>query len=290
MELDLFYARTIAVTAAETAGDFVRERLFRDLTVREKGSHGDVVTNLDFAAEKLIIGIIRGRFPSHRVISEERGGADDNTPRGVVPWTWLIDPVDGTNNVVIGLPVLTVGITLCRHEIPVVSVVHDPVSRRTWSAILSQGAWDNRGPLARPTQSSAASRPLFAWIQGYGVGKDDRTVRALRMVIASAAHRVLDLWAPLTCWMMLIRGDIDGIIAYRVGEIDLYSGTLMAAEVGLTIQEFSGVQFVSRLRGASDDQCILAGSARVVAELTGMVSAAGRVERSLERLVVPELH
>jgi myo-inositol-1(or 4)-monophosphatase len=284
MDIDLFCARTTAVAAAETAGKFVRDRLFRDLTIHEKGSHGDVVTNLDFAAEKLIIGIIREQFPDHRVISEELG----DTGKGS-PWTWLVDPVDGTNNIAIGLPVLTVGITLCRREIPVVSVVHDPVSERTWSAILAKGAWDNCGPLASPAESSADRKPLLAWTQGYSVGKDDRTARALRMVVASAAHRVLDLWAPLTCWVMLIRGDIDGIIGYRVGEIDLYSGTLMAVEVGLTVQEFSGDPFVSRLRGISDDQCILAGSARVVTELAGMVSTARRVELDLERFVVSEL-
>src|SRR5262249_14659685 len=111
----------------------------------------------------------------------------------------------------------------------------------------------------------------------------------LRTVLAYAAHRLLDLWAPLTCWMMLVRGDIDGIVGYRISELDLYGDALVASEVGLTIREFSGVPFVHRLRGTTLDQCILAGSPHVGAELAGMVSAASRVGRDLERLVVPEM-
>ena len=45
--------------------------------------------------------------------------------------------------------------------------------------------------------------------------------------------------------MMLIRGDIDGIIGYHISEIDLYSGTLMAAEVGLMINASLPVRLVS---------------------------------------------
>ncbi len=122
------------------------------------------------------------------------------------------------------------------------------------------------------------------------MGQDDWKARALKMVLAYTAHRLLELWAPLTCWMMLVRGDIDGIVGYRIGEIDLYAGALVAGEVGLTVQEFSGDPFVSRLRGTSDDQCILAGSPRMVAELAGMVSTASRFDRGLEKLVLPEMH
>jgi myo-inositol-1(or 4)-monophosphatase len=287
VDLDLAVARAVAIAAAEAAGDLLRNRVFSNPTVHEKGSLGDVVTDLDFASEELILGTIRAAFPNHRIISEELADTDSDPWCNDDQWTWLVDPLDGTNNVAIGLPVLTVGITLCHFEIPVVSVVHDPISRRTWSAIRKQGAWDNAGLLVSPPAPMAARKPLVAWIQGYSVDRNDWRAGAIKLVLAHAAHRVLELWAPLTCWMMLVRGDIDGIIGYRVGELDLYGGALVASEVGLAIRDFSGVPFVSRLRGANDDLCILAGSPRIVTELAGMVSAAGRVDSGLERLMVP---
>lgn len=287
MDVDLAVARAVAVAAAETAGDLLRNRVFSSPVVHEKGSLGDVVTDLDFASEELILGLIRARFPGHRIISEELADADSVPWCNDDPWTWLVDPLDGTNNVAIGLPVLTVGITLCHFEIPVVGVVHDPISRRTWSAILKQGAWDKAGPLVNPPAPMAARKPLVAWTQGYSVDRNDWRAGAMKLVLAHAAHRVLDLWAPLTCWMMLVRGDVDGIIGYRVGALDLYGGALVASEVGLAIRDFSGEPFVSRLRGAKEDLCVLAGSPGIVAELAEMVSAAGRVDNGLERLMVP---
>ncbi|MEZ0067922.1 myo-inositol-1(or 4)-monophosphatase [Streptacidiphilus sp. MAP12-20] len=282
VDCDLSHARAVAVEAAEAAGSLVRARLFQSLDIQAKGESGDVVTELDFTSEKLIVGAIQQAFPGHRIISEEMGEAVG--AEAEARWTWLIDPVDGTNNVVIGLPVLAIGIALCRDGVPVMSVVHDPVSRRTWSAIHRQGAWDAGGRLFHTPQTQARPRPLLAWIQGYSVARDDAKAQALRMVLSHVAHRVLDLWAPLTCWTMLARGDIDGIVGYRIGEIDLHAGALIATEAGLRIQDFSGVPFASGLHGPGDEQCLVAGSARVVAELARVVPAAARLERQLGRL------
>jgi myo-inositol-1(or 4)-monophosphatase len=281
---DLSNARAIAIEAAEAAGDLVRDKLFRSLAVREKGLDGDVVTDLDLAAEETIIKIIRARFPAHRIISEEIGkiGGDG-------AWTWLIDPVDGTNNVVVGLPVLSIGITLCHNDAAVASVVHDPVSRRTWSAIHKRGAWSTRGDRMDSHPGGGRHKPMLAWIQGYGVSSTDQWARALKLVLAAEARRVLDLWAPLTCWMMLARGDIDGIVGYRIGELDLHGGALIASEAGLTVQTFSGVPFEPRLHGTGEDQCVIAGLPTVIKELSAMLASADRLAGPIASAVGPEL-
>jgi myo-inositol-1(or 4)-monophosphatase len=281
---DLLDARTIAIEAAETAGDLVRDGLFRNLAVRDKGSSGDVVTSLDIASEKAIISVIRSHFPGHQIISEEIGQIGKGGR-----WKWLIDPVDGTNNIVLGLPVLTIGITLCRDDSAVASVVHDPISRRTWSAIHEKGAWSTDGQRMDLPRTSSKRKPVFAWIQGYSVSRDDQKARALKFILADGARRVLDLWAPLTCWMMLARGDIDGIVGYRIGELDLHGGALIASEVGLTIHTFSGTPFVPRLRGTGDNQCVIAGTNTVVHELGGMVASADRLAGRIATAVSPEL-
>ncbi|WP_432100347.1 inositol monophosphatase family protein [Streptomyces sp. WAC 04229] len=281
MECDLFEARQVAVRAAEAAGSLVRGRLFRHFEVYEKGTGGDVVTDLDIATEQLIVQTIREVFPGHRLVSEEMGTLDGNES-----WTWLIDPVDGTNNFVIGLPVLAVGIALCHDGVPVVSAVHDPVSRRTWSAVFGHGAWSSGNQLVRAPRTSGRRKPLLAWSQGYEVGNDDPTARALKMVLAHGAQRVLDLWSPLTCWMMLARGDVDGVIGYRIREIDLHAGALIAAEAGLLIQDFDGHPYPLRVRGPAIDQSLVAASSELVGDLTHAVPAARRLARNVGELVI----
>ncbi|MFC1408910.1 inositol monophosphatase [Streptacidiphilus sp. N1-12] len=279
MDTRLAHEHEFSVRTAEAAGDLVRAALTRRIEVREKGGHGDVVTSLDLASERLIIDSITREFPGSLIISEEAGRI-----AGDATWTWLIDPIDGTNNLVLDLRVISVGITLCHNGVPVVSVVHDPVSGRTSSAVLGQGAWGTSDPTRVP--GPARRKPLLAWIQGYGVDNCDVGARALKATLAHNAHRLLELWAPLTCWTMLARGDIDGIVGYRIGEIDLHAGALIATESGLSVNEFTGVPFVSRLRGGNEDQCILAGTPKIVAGLQRALTFAAQLEDDLATLPV----
>ena len=98
--MDLDHARALAVDAAAAAGKLLLDGTRQPIGVRPKGGSGDVVTDLDLASEKLLLERILTVYPSHTVIAEESGllgvsGAE---------WTWLIDPLDGTNNVAIGQP------------------------------------------------------------------------------------------------------------------------------------------------------------------------------------------
>lgn len=276
-DLDLASALAFAAQTADAAGDLVRTGLFEPLAMHGKGLHGDVVTDLDYASERLIVARIKAAYPGHRIVSEEIGAID-----GDEPWTWLIDPVDGTNNVAIGLPVLAVGITLCHMDVPVVGAVHDPVSRRTWTAIRGRGAWDAYGTSLRDIRmkphrdSRVPDSAVLAWIQGYEVKRDDPEAQALKRALAHSAYRILELWAPLTCWAMLARGDIDGIVGYRIGELDLLAGALIADEAGVAVRDFTGAPFDFRLRGPAPDRRVLAAAEPFVRRLGDLVRAATR--------------
>ncbi|HWE90955.1 MAG TPA: inositol monophosphatase family protein [Pseudonocardiaceae bacterium] len=278
--VDIEAARSLAVRAAESAGALIRADLAigtdggagNGVDIRAKGDAGDLVTNLDIAAERRIVKRIRGGFPDHRILTEEAGlldAADDD-------WLWLVDPLDGTNNVAIGLHAYVVGIALCHHGVPVVGVVHDPIAGHTWSAVRGRGALGPTGPFTR-TRRRPAGDPVIAWVQGYGVARRDETARSIRLGLESGARRVLQLWAPLLCWVMLARGDIDGFVGYRAGIVDLPAGALIAREAGITIYDFDGSPFDDGVGRPEDDQHLdfVAGPPDTVSDLLVMVKAAG---------------
>ncbi|MEV4798986.1 inositol monophosphatase family protein [Nonomuraea sp. NPDC049421] len=246
--MDLDHARTVAVEAAEAAGALIREGTRRALRVHAKGTAGDVVTDLDLASEKLLLERILTAFPSHAVIAEESGL---NGSAGG-EWTWLVDPLDGTNNVAIGLPAYVVGVALCRAGLPQLGVVHDPVSGQTWSAVRGGGALASSGGRLSAPYAPSPHGPLLAWIQGYGIARDDPTVLRLKAALDLHARRVLQLWTPLLSWAMLARGDIDGIVGYRTGVVDLPAGALLAQEAGIEIRALDGGPYDECVRGASD--------------------------------------
>ncbi|WP_169978255.1 inositol monophosphatase family protein [Microbispora sp. H10836] len=205
--------------AALSAGAVLRESAPGAVAVHAKGGSGDVVTDLDLAAEKPILDRIRAEFPSHRIVAEESGAHDGDLADG--GWTWLVDPLDGTNNVAIGLPAYVVGLALCAGGRPVLGVVHEPLSGRTWSAVAGAGARGPAGPLTGPPRRELPHGPVLTWTQGHGVSRRDPAARSLKMTMDARARRVLQLWAPLLCWAMLARGDIDGMIGYRAEGLDL---------------------------------------------------------------------
>ncbi|MBF8189215.1 inositol monophosphatase [Nonomuraea sp. K274] len=265
--VDLDHARTVAVEAAEAAGALLRDGTRGVVGIRTKGDAGDVVTDLDLASEKLLLERILTAYPSHSVIAEESGlvgGADGE-------WTWLVDPLDGTNNVAIGLPAYVVGVALCRGGRPVLGVVHDPVAAQTWSAIRGRGATGSSGARLAPPYLPSPYGPLLAWTQGYGVARNDPTTRALKTALELNARRVLQLWAPLLSWAMLARGDIDGIVGYRAEAVDLPAGALLAREAGIEIRALDGGPFEECFDGPAEDRSFVAAHPRAIAGLLSVV-------------------
>ncbi|QXJ26958.1 inositol monophosphatase [Actinomadura graeca] len=243
--VDLAEARRVAVGAAEAAGALLRAGTGGPVEARPKGDGGDVVTALDTAAEELILGRLRAAYPGHRIIAEESGVLDgaadaDGSGKDLV---WLVDPLDGTNNVAIGMPVYAVGLALCARAVPVLGVVHDPVSGRTWSAVRGEGALGPDGSpltLAVRPRPGRERNPVLAWTQGHQVRSDDHVAFALRSALEMRCSRMLQLWAPLVAWVMLARGDIDGIAGYLPEIVDLPPGALLAAEAGVELRRLDG--------------------------------------------------
>jgi myo-inositol-1(or 4)-monophosphatase len=275
--VDLEPARRVALGAACAAGELLTRQAHGDLGVRGKGPAGDVVTDLDISAERLILGRIRDAFPDHRIIAEEAGvlGATDAT------WTWLVDPLDGTNNLAVALPTYVVGIALCRDRVPVLGVVHDPITGTTWHATRGAGAYGPGQCALRPAARARRGGPLLAWTQGYSVAKDDATAGALKIVLESAARRVFQLWTPLLSLVMLARGDIDGMVGYHAEQVDLPAGALIATEAGFALYGLDGTAFDDRIGKPQVDRSFVACRPEHLDRLLDLVQAA--------ELVVPDV-
>ncbi len=227
-------AKETAVKAARLAGGLARTSFGGKLHIEQKGDRGDLVTEVDIKADRLIVEELRAVFPDHRIYSEEAGEG------GVASdWVWHVDPLDGTNNFALGIPLYGVSISLGFQGQTVLGVVHDSALELTYTAVHGEGAWlgETRleakpgGPLAKST---------ISWIQGHGVGKDDNGALKLRHHLEHQIKRVLRVWAPSITWAMLARGDLHGIVLYNSEGEDLYAGLLLAQEAGVRVTDFAG--------------------------------------------------
>ena len=227
-------AREVAVKAAVKAGELARKRFGGQLRLEHKDERGDLVTEVDVQADHLIVDDILSVFPTHRIYSEEagEGGAASD-------WVWHVDPLDGTNNFALGIPLYGVSISLSYQGRIVLGVVHDSAMELTYVAVQDEGAWQgDRRLQAKP--KGALAKSTISWIQGHGVTKDDQRALALRHHLEYSVKRVMRLWAPSLVWAMLARGDLHGVVLYNSEGEDLYAGLLLAQEAGVKVTDFAG--------------------------------------------------
>lgn len=154
---DLDVVRDLALSAA----GLVRERagqVERQLKTHAAAS-SEAVTECDRAAQRHILDALRQRFPGDGFIGEEDdagAGITHLTARG--GRTWVVDPIDGTNNFVAGLGCWAVCIGLIEDGMPVLGVVHDVTRGVSYAAARGQGAWaDGRQVRALATPLSDRS-------------------------------------------------------------------------------------------------------------------------------------
>lgn len=89
---------------------------------------GTRVTAIDIAISEAIFRELGTQFRDDQYFSEEL--ADSGAPIPVrARFSWVLDPIDGTNNFALGIPYCAIGLALCENGEPVYGVVYD-LSRR----------------------------------------------------------------------------------------------------------------------------------------------------------------
>jgi myo-inositol-1(or 4)-monophosphatase len=126
-ELDL--AKNLAAEAAVEA-----LRRSKGVTPMEKANLS-FVTDLDLDLERIIRDRLRERFKGDRLTGEECD------PEGEGPRRWSIDPIDGTGNLVHGLPLWAISIGLIVSGEPVLGVIAIPPLGEMFWGIRGGGAW-----------------------------------------------------------------------------------------------------------------------------------------------------
>jgi 3'(2'), 5'-bisphosphate nucleotidase len=149
---ELEVARRIAIEAAELVCGYRGKHM-----VVESKAEDEPVTEADLAASVLIVERLRAEFPADVILSEEV--PDDQSRLGQAR-VWMVDPIDGTRDFIMGDVGFAVMIGLCVDGRPQVGAVAQPLSRKVYGGIADAGAW-LEGPDGgrRPLRTSTLARP-----------------------------------------------------------------------------------------------------------------------------------
>ncbi len=144
-------------------------------------SKRDVVTNADYASERLVIDAIKQRFPGDAILAEESGEhagvlRDDGSHNGRM---WVIDPLDGTVNYANGIPYYCVSIGLVVEDEPSVGVIFDPARDDMYAATADGPAMLDGAPIRASTKEALSDYVVSLAVIGSGGLMRERRIAPL---------------------------------------------------------------------------------------------------------------
>jgi len=241
-ELAAVALRAAADAAALLEAAFGQERV----DVGTKSSATDMVSEIDRAAEALIDRTIRNSRPGDGLLAEE-GSARPGTT-GV---RWVVDPLDGTTNFLLGVPAYSVSIAAELEAAPAVGVVVDPSRRETWAAARGGGAMCNGVTCRVSARGGGLANALVG--TGFGYRPERRAWQAA--IVAGVLPAVRDIRrfgsaALDLCWVA--GGRLDAYYEWGLNPWDLSAGRLICEEAGATISILPGRTIVASGPGLHD--------------------------------------
>ena len=118
----LGFAQGLADISGPLCRDYFRHPLIVDLK-----ADSSPVTVADRAVESLLRETIQVAYPDHGIFGEEHGTEDSDSP-----FTWVLDPIDGTKSFITGMPTFGTLIALLENGKPIVGIVDIPALGERW--------------------------------------------------------------------------------------------------------------------------------------------------------------
>jgi myo-inositol-1(or 4)-monophosphatase len=233
-------AHTTAMELARAAGGTLLDHRRPGLHAESKGRRRELVTAADRAAEHVIVAGLQEQFPEHAILAEEGVLTTQGRASHESPWTWIIDPLDGTTNFVHRLPFFAVAIALAFEGRPVLGIVHAPALHRTYHAVSGRGAFLDGERLAVSATSDLADSLL---VTGFSYnrnehGRDDNIARMQRALPLCRDLRRLGSAELDLC--LVAGGSFDGYWELYLEPYDVAAGAVLVQEAGGIVNDLTG--------------------------------------------------
>ncbi len=131
----------LAINASLKAGEIIMQYYCDDYEIKEKGYHNPVTT-ADKEADSYLKSTLMSARPQYGWLSEETVDSKNRLNKEKV---WIVDPLDGTKEFIEGVPQFVVSIALVEKGIPIIGVLHNPVTKETFHAAKGGGAYLDQG-------------------------------------------------------------------------------------------------------------------------------------------------
>jgi myo-inositol-1(or 4)-monophosphatase len=221
------------IRAAKAGGKVVKKYFGKTLEIEGKSMPCDFRTKADLESEEVVLKILQKKFPTYNIISEEAGEINKNSE-----YTFVIDPLDGTNNFVLGIPYFSVGIGLIKGGEILFGAVYNPILNNMYFAEKGKGAYLNNKRIYKNDESDIKNSTVCS-VMSY----DDTNEYENKIIFGLQkldVKRILKNWSCLLDFCLLATGKLEAVIFHNCPLHDFVSGKIIAIEAGAISTDFLG--------------------------------------------------
>lgn len=194
--------------------------------IRTKAAQ-DFVTEVDFAVQSAICDALMDNWPEIQFMGEERDNSDIDFSR---PY-WVLDPVDGTTNLIHDFHHSVISLALVIDHEPQFGVVYNPYFDEEFTAIQGGGAYLNGEPIRVSAAPSLSQALVFVGTAPYRRDEmDENFRRIMRVYLSSHDVRRFGCTALELCYLAC--GRADGYFEFGTKPWDIAAGWLILKEAG----------------------------------------------------------
>ncbi|NCN87813.1 MAG: inositol monophosphatase [Candidatus Pacebacteria bacterium] len=220
----------VALEAVKEADIVINKYYSKDIKTTLK-SDLSPVTIADKESETIIRKIIKESYPEHNIIGEEEGRTNHNSP-----YTWVIDPIDGTKNFMRKVPLFATQLALIKDDRVILGVSNAPILSELIYAEKGKGAYLNDERISVSNINKLDKSYLSYGGLGY-FNKAGLMKNLLKIEGETFSHRGFgDFWS----YHLLAQGKIDIMLEAKTKFWDIAALSLIVAEAGGKVTDLKG--------------------------------------------------
>jgi myo-inositol-1(or 4)-monophosphatase len=233
LELKQLCERVYEVT--KTAGRFIlgERKTFASTSIEYKGRN-DLVSYVDKNAEKMLVDELQRILPNSGFITEENTVSVKDKP-----YTWIIDPLDGTTNFAHAIPCYCVSVALVKDNKPILGVIYEMNLDECFYAWKGGGAYMN-GKTIKVSDVKNLKDSLIA--TGFAVSEYSHLKSTLAVFdwCIHNTHGIRRLGSAAADMAYVACGRFEAFFEFGLQPWDVAAGIIIMQEAGGKVTDING--------------------------------------------------
>lgn len=238
IDAQLEHRKKNAEYIASTAESLIIDLFHRVIRTSEKTPH-DFVSQLDSNIEEVATKAILEQFPDDGIFGEEYGVIKSKNG-----FEWVIDPIDGTNNYLRGLPLCGFQLAIVYNEQPLYTLIHRPFTQEVYTATKGQGAHYRNMLTGESRLLKVSDRPLSDAISIFDaqIGKRNNLTTNIMLKLSGTINMIRVFGVAAFDLPAVAEGSVEFLVTGVAKKYDIAAGLLLIEEAGGTVYGIDGTR------------------------------------------------